>query len=77
MGYLPTELVMLREALMNIGFTELLVILVIVLVLFGAGKLPKAMGQLGEGLKHFRKGLNEKDNDATATKNDPLPPPQA
>lgn len=64
---------------MNIGFTELLVILVIVLVLFGAGKLPKAMGQLGEGLKHFRKGLNSKDETAEAPKADSttLPPPAA
>lgn len=44
---------------MGIGFSELLVILVIVFVLFGAGKLPKVMGDLGKGLKSFRDGMKE------------------
>lgn len=44
---------------MGIGFSELLVILVIVFVLFGAGKLPKVMGDLGKGLKNFRDGMKE------------------
>jgi sec-independent protein translocase protein TatA len=39
---------------MNIGFWELAVILVIVLVLFGAGRLPEVFGQLGQGMKKFR-----------------------
>lgn len=44
---------------MKIGFTELLLILVMVFVLFGAGKLPKVMGDLGKGLHNLRKGLAE------------------
>lgn len=44
---------------MKIGFTELLLILVIVFVLFGAGRLPKVMGDLGKGLHSLRKGLAE------------------
>lgn len=47
---------------MGIGFSELLVILVIVFVLFGAGKLPKVMGDLGKGLKSFRDGMKEGEN---------------
>ena len=46
---------------MGIGFSELLVILVIVFVLFGAGKLPKVMGDLGKGLKSFREGMKENE----------------
>ena len=46
---------------MGIGFSELLVILVIVFVLFGAGKLPKVMGDLGKGLKSFRDGMKESE----------------
>ena len=46
---------------MGIGFSELLVILVIVFVLFGAGKLPKVMGDIGKGLKSFRDGMKEGD----------------
>jgi sec-independent protein translocase protein TatA len=44
---------------MGIGFSELLVILVIVFVIFGAGKLPKVMGDMGKGLKSFRDGMKE------------------
>jgi sec-independent protein translocase protein TatA len=38
---------------------ELLLILVIVFVLFGAGKLPKVMGDLGKGIRSLRDGLKE------------------
>ena len=41
-------------------FGELLLILLIVFVLFGAGKLPKVMSELGKGIRSFRKGINEK-----------------
>ena len=41
-------------------FGELLLILLIVFVLFGAGKLPKVMSELGKGLRSFRKGINDK-----------------
>lgn len=36
-----------------------LIVLVIVLVLFGAGKLPKVMGDLAKGIKNFKAGLKE------------------
>jgi sec-independent protein translocase protein TatA len=38
---------------------ELALILVIVFVLFGAGKLPKVMGDIGKGIRSLRDGLNE------------------
>ena len=41
-------------------FGELLLILLIVFVLFGAGKLPKVMSELGNGLRSLRKGINDK-----------------
>ncbi len=44
-------------------FGELLLILLIVFVLFGAGKLPKVMSELGKGLRSFRKGMDEKNKD--------------
>ncbi len=43
----------------GLGFTELAVILVIILVLFGAGKLPKILGQLGKGVSEFKDGMKE------------------
>ena len=45
------------------GGWEWLLILAIVLVIFGAGKLPKVMGDMGKGVKNFKKGLNEPNDD--------------
>ena len=42
---------------MNIGAPELIVILVIVVVLFGGGRVPKLGGELGTAVREFRKGL--------------------
>lgn len=41
------------------GIGELLVVLVIVLVIFGAGRLPEVMGSLGKGVQSFKRGLRE------------------
>ena len=38
----------------GLGFSEILIILVLVLILFGAGKLPQVMGDFGKGLKSFK-----------------------
>jgi sec-independent protein translocase protein TatA len=43
----------------GLGIGELLVILVIILVVFGAGQLPEVMGSLGKGVQSFKKGLRE------------------
>jgi len=43
----------------GLGSQELLVILVIVLVLFGANRLPQLARSLGSSLKEFKKGINE------------------
>ncbi len=43
----------------GLGHTELLIILVLVLIIFGAGKLPQVGGALGKGLRNFKKGINE------------------
>lgn len=48
---------------MSLGIWEILIVLVLVLVLFGAGKLPRVMGDLGKGLRNFKDGLKgEGDN---------------
>lgn len=38
-----------------------LIVLVIVLLLFGAGKIPSLMGDMAKGVKAFKKGLSEED----------------
>lgn len=47
----------------NIGFSELLLILVIVFVLFGAGKLPQVMKDLGKGVRGLKDGLKSEEKD--------------
>lgn len=50
---------------MSVGPTQLLLILIIILVLFGAGKLPQVMKDLGKGVKSFKNGLkSEEENDS-------------
>jgi sec-independent protein translocase protein TatA len=48
---------------MGPSFLHILVVLVIVLVIFGAGKLPNVMRDLGKGIKGFKDGLDGKDED--------------
>jgi len=43
------------------GATELMIILVIVLLLFGVGRIGKIAGELGSGIKAFREGLGSED----------------
>ncbi|MDH3253593.1 MAG: twin-arginine translocase TatA/TatE family subunit [Acidobacteriota bacterium] len=45
----------------TLGVQELLIILVIVLVIFGASKLPQLGKGLGEGIRNFKKGIKESD----------------
>jgi sec-independent protein translocase protein TatA len=43
----------------GLGYQELLIILVIVLILFGANRLPELARSLGSSVKEFKKGVNE------------------
>jgi sec-independent protein translocase protein TatA len=47
----------------GIGMPELLVILVIVLIIFGANKLPQIGEGLGKGIRNFKKATKEKDRE--------------
>ena len=47
----------------GLGTQELIIILVIVLVIFGAGKLPQIGGALGKGIRDFKKGMDHDDDD--------------
>ncbi len=44
---------------MNLGPTELIIILVIVIVLFGVGRVSRIGGELGSAVANFRKGLQD------------------
>lgn len=43
----------------NLGGTELIVILIIVLLIFGVGRVSKIGGELGQAVSNFRKGLRD------------------
>ena len=45
----------------RLGFSEILVILVIALLLFGAGRIADIGKGLGEGIKNFKKGLKDEE----------------
>lgn len=47
----------------SIGPTELLLILLIVIIIFGARKLPDLGKSLGDGIKNFKKSMSTKDDD--------------
>lgn len=52
----------------SLGWQELLLILVIVIIIFGVGKLPEIGGAMGKGIREFR--TNATDDDAVADKSD-------
>lgn len=55
----------------NFGFGEILIILVIVLLLFGAKRIPEIAGSLGKGINEFKRNINDAQKQITE------PAPQA
>ncbi len=53
---------------MSLGIGELLLVLVIVFVLFGAGKLPQVMGDIGKSIKSLKKGLKSEEKNQDSSK---------
>lgn len=48
----------------NLGPTELIIILIIVIVLFGVGRIGKIAGELGTGIRSFREGMKGEDEES-------------
>ena len=48
---------------MDIGFREILLVLLIILILFGAKRIPEMMKGLGQGVKEFKKAAKDIQND--------------
>jgi len=55
----------------KLGMGELIVILIIVVVLFGANKLPQLGAGLGEGIRSFKKAMGGEDDKPTSTQATP------
>lgn len=53
----------------GLGMQEVLIIALIILLLFGGAKIPELMKGLGKGVKSFKKGMKEIDDDSTTAKN--------
>jgi sec-independent protein translocase protein TatA len=56
----------------SFSLTHWIVVLLIILVLFGAGKIPRLMGDFAKGIKAFKSGMKEEDS-AEATADKPAP----
>jgi sec-independent protein translocase protein TatA len=52
----------------SFSLTHWLVVLAIVLILFGAGKLPRVMGDFAKGIKNFKAGMKDDDPASSAAK---------
>ena len=60
---------------MNLGFGELLLIFIVILLIFGASKLPQLGDALGKGIKNFKRSVGGNDEiDVTPPKKEALPP---
>jgi len=57
----------------SLGPTELIIILVIVIVLFGVGRIGKIAGELGGGIKAFREGLKSDDEENSTEEQENTP----
>ncbi|MET3601094.1 twin-arginine translocase TatA/TatE family subunit [Martelella mangrovi] len=51
----------------NLGIWQLLIILAIVVLLFGRGKIPELMGDVAKGIKSFKKGISDEDEKPAET----------
>ena len=60
----------------GMGVGELLIVLVVVLLVFGPGRLPEMMGNLGKAMREFQKGLREPP-EVDAPAKSPTPPADA
>ncbi|NCC21791.1 MAG: twin-arginine translocase TatA/TatE family subunit [Alphaproteobacteria bacterium] len=48
---------------MSLGIWQILLIVLVILLLFGAGRLPRMMEDLGKGINSFKKGLKDEEGE--------------
>jgi sec-independent protein translocase protein TatA len=56
----------------NLGFPEILIIMVLILLLFGAKRIPEIAGSMGKGIREFKKNINDATREITS---ETQPPP--
>ncbi|QUL36584.1 twin-arginine translocase TatA/TatE family subunit [Erythrobacter sp. JK5] len=52
----------------GIGIWQILIVALVVLVLFGRGRISEMMGDFGKGISSFKKGMSEEERDTPASK---------
>ncbi len=57
-----------------VGPTELILIVLIIVIIFGARKLPELGKSMGEGIKNFKKSISSKEKDEELPPDKPKPP---
>jgi sec-independent protein translocase protein TatA len=57
----------------NLGMTEILMLMVIVLVLFGAKRIPEMAGSIGKGIREFKRSVSNMDEMVTAGSAEEIP----
>ena len=58
----------------NLGFPELLIIMVVILLLFGAKRIPEIAGSMGKGIREFKKNINDATREVTSETSTAEPP---
>ena len=58
-----TDLCMKGEQMFGLGPMELTIILIIILIIFGAGRLPEIGSGIGKGIRNFKKSVSETENE--------------
>ena len=61
---------MIIPLVFNLGFWEIVIIALVVLLLFGGKKIPELMRGLGKGVKNFKDGMKEVENEVKEIKKD-------
>ena len=54
----------------NIGWTGIIIIAILVVILFGKGKISSVMGDLAKGIKSFKKGMSDNPDSSDQNKDD-------
>jgi sec-independent protein translocase protein TatA len=62
---------------MNLGFGELLIIFIVILLIFGSSKLPALGDALGKGIKNFKRSVSGENEIDVTPKKDSIPSDQA
>ena len=60
----------------NLGFTEIMIILVVVLLVFGAKRLPEIGASMGKGIREFKRSISEADDAVSQLPEDRTTPPR-